>query len=555
MPRRVMGCSNDASGGCMRQPRMVAVVRSFSTKTKLAVVIFGLLIGRAAAAQSPDGGSAPELELSSTSDAGTGEATRSQPVQPPAESAAATTPDATDGGTPPLSGSTPADSVEVIDPVLLELKRLLETPIVTASQIEEPTSETPVPVTLITAEMIRASGARNLQDVLIAYVPGMTFVVDHNEMNVAMRGVYASSQQKILVLVDGHRLNSRAYSMANPDFSISLDKVKQIEVLRGPGSSLYGNVALTAVVNLVTRPGGEVSGVWVKGGIGDYGQQTASLLAGTDFGARGEVLLWGSFYKSDGQVVDVPPEKDYSAAPQGGRTVIYGVRDPASYDVGLKYRFGGLSLIASRRYGKIIEPFTAAGAVTGEVYDYGSYRTLRTIGPGLGSESTHLGLKHVHALTDRLEIEVNGYYDTNEIGGVTTSNQTGGAVFLSWVDDDLGAVAVARYRYDLGSLGSGSLMAGGQFERMRLLDSMLVAAANYDWVRFADSRDARVLELGRELLYSGFAQVKHRLTPSILLNVGARYDEKVRHEGPNVRDLSPRAAVIYLGPGGLALLR
>ena len=66
----------------------------------------------------------------------------------------------------------------------------------------------------------------------------MTHVEDQNEQNIAVRGVFTSSQQKILFLIDGHRLNSRSYSMTFPDYAISLDKIKQIEVLRGPSSSI-----------------------------------------------------------------------------------------------------------------------------------------------------------------------------------------------------------------------------------------------------------------------------------------------------------------------------
>lgn len=115
-----------------------------------------------------------------------------------------------------------------------------------------------------------ASGARNLLELLTLSVPSMTRAGDQNELNVAMRGIYGSSQQKILILLDGHRLNSRAYSSANPDFSIGLDKLKRIEVLRGPGSSIYGNVALTAVINLVLRD--DLNGAQALVGFGDYGQ-------------------------------------------------------------------------------------------------------------------------------------------------------------------------------------------------------------------------------------------------------------------------------------------
>ena len=90
----------------------------------------------------------------------------------------------------------------------------LEDVVVSASKTAEPVKEAPVPVTLISADMIQRSGARNLRDLLAWYVPGMSMVTDHNEYNISMRGVYASSQQKILIMLNGHRLNGRTYSEA-----------------------------------------------------------------------------------------------------------------------------------------------------------------------------------------------------------------------------------------------------------------------------------------------------------------------------------------------------
>lgn len=142
-----------------------------------------------------------------------------------------------------------------IDIFELTLEQLMNLQVYTASRQFEEIEQVPVPISIITQEMIENSGALSLKELIVQYVPGFSNVQDHNEVNFSNRGVYASSQQKVLIMLNGHRLNSRAYSMANPDFSISLDKIKQIEVLRGPASSLYGNVALTAVINIVTKSG------------------------------------------------------------------------------------------------------------------------------------------------------------------------------------------------------------------------------------------------------------------------------------------------------------
>lgn len=115
--------------------------------------------------------------------------------------------------------------------------------ITTASRQAETLEEAPVPVTLITDEMIRHSGAQTLQEVLCLFVPGMT-MAEGMETNIAMHGVYSLTQDKILFMVDGHRLNSSSTNAEAPDFRSNLDKIKQIEVLRGPASSLYGNVEI-----------------------------------------------------------------------------------------------------------------------------------------------------------------------------------------------------------------------------------------------------------------------------------------------------------------------
>ncbi len=443
----------------------------------------------------------------------------------------------------------------------LSLEQLLHFRVVTASQQDESLREAPVPVTVITSDMIRAIGARTLQDVLITYVPGMTFVVDHNEMNVAMRGIYASSQQKILVMLDGHRLNSRAYSEANPDYSIriDLDKVKQIEVLRGPGSSLYGNVALTAVVNIVTKPGSEIDGMVVSLGGGEFvsGSDSASdgpfaagrslsLTYGKEFKEGNDLVLWGGIFRAEGERIPTSKAEDFSPNPKDGYAIVGGIRDPASYDLGLRYRAGSFTVLGNARYGKLTEPFSAGG-MTGEVYDYDAYRTFRGTGPGLGSRSNHFEVKYAPALSKAVSLEVSGYYDDNEIGGTTISDPAKGSyLFVNWMDSALGGIGQLRWSYDSKKLGQGAWLVGLQVDRMQLTDSGLPAGQAGDWARFGDTNQKRLLQTGQEVIYSGFTQLKHSFSERWIVNAGFRLDVKDRHHGPHVTDLSPRVGVVWI---------
>ena len=429
--------------------------------------------------------------------------------------------------------------------VYLSLEDLMNVKVISASKQLEPIQEVPVPVTVITDDMIQASGAQNLQELLITYVPGMTFVQDHNEMNVSMRGVYASSQQKILIMLNGHRLNSRAYSSANPDFSISLDKIKQIEVLRGPASSLYGNVALTAVINIITKVN-EDSGTRIAMKVGNFGQKGISLLHENKIDKDVDFLFWGNFYMADGEQVAIDEQDDYSLTPHAGSAIVGGIKDFPSYDAGMIYNNKKVSIMANVRGCKYIEPFSAGGT-TGEVYDYNLYRKFLGTGPGLGSQSEHLSMTYKDDFDNGFFYEINSYFDHN---GVTANlimrpNDTVFAV-IAWKEIDYGLVAQVGKSYNMGSFGEGTFILGTQIEQMNLYDSFFPFGTSGELTSVVDNSQTQLLEPGVETIYSGFAQLKHKIIDNLILNLGARTDLKDRHKGENIFNLSPRLALIYL---------
>jgi hypothetical protein len=149
------------------------------------------------------------------------------------------------------------------DPIRFEemmnrLKLGRNSTITTASSQSESVMEAPVPVTIITREMIEMlSNNKSIGNILATYVPGLTEVCSYAFSNISMHGVYTNGQEKILIMENGHRLNARSTNNGKLDYAISTEKIDHIEVLRGPASSLYGNVALTAVVNIITKKGSE----------------------------------------------------------------------------------------------------------------------------------------------------------------------------------------------------------------------------------------------------------------------------------------------------------
>lgn len=428
--------------------------------------------------------------------------------------------------------------------------------VVSASKVAEPLEEVPVPVTVITSQMIRSIGARTLKDVLITYVPGMTYVQDQNEINVAQRGVYGSSQQKMLIMLDGHRLNMRAYSAANPDFSISLEKVKQIEVLRGPASSLYGNVALTAVINIITKDSAELDGgqVFVEGG--NYGQRRLSGIYSKRFPDGDDLLLWGATYQADGERVSIPGERDYSKDPTGNaHAILDGYKDRPSYDLGLKYAFrnrlGSFSLFANARYSKYIEPFSAGGT-TGESYNYDEYESLNGAGPGLGTRFEHIGLTYDRGFSDDLSLQARVYHDRGQVQVNLITNPTvGGFGAVEWLDWDLGSIVQFQKEWNSGFRSKANLIVGAQIEKMWVYDSSFPRGSGGKWTGFPVlTRDNveyphnQVLAEGSEAVLSGFAQLKYSHSEHFVANLGMRVDRKSRFEDSNIQKYSPRLAVI-----------
>ncbi len=439
-----------------------------------------------------------------------------------------------------------AAQIDTTDLIDLPFEALMEIEVVSASRQVETLSEVPVPVTVITDKMIQASAARNLQELLITFVPGITLSQDHNEANVAMRGIYSSSQQKILIMLDGLRLNSRAYSAALPDFSISLEKIKQIEILRGPASSLYGNVALTAVINIILKKGEEIEGTELSLGIGNFGQRNFSVLHGQNFGENKDLLLWASFYQSEGEEVSIEKADDYSQNPHSGIALVGAYRDKPAYDFGLKYIIGDLQILTNVSHSKYVEPFTAGGT-TGEVYNYNDYRTYLGVAPGLTSASERFSVQYQKAFANGFHCDLKSYFDHNQIIGMLVTNPKD-TLFsaIMWKEYTLGFSAHAGLNYELSQWLKGDFLIGTDVENMRVYDSFLLTGKGGEFTNVSDRTYSQALKIGEETIYSGFAQIKNHFTEKFILNMGFRFDNKDRFKGENVSAFSPRMSLIWL---------
>lgn len=140
--------------------------------------------------------------------------------------------------------------------------------------------EVPNIVSFITASDIRNSGARDLVDVL-RLVPGFDFGTDvESAVGPVMRGNWAM-EGKVLLLIDGIEMNELAYQTLFFSHHYPVDIIERIEVIRGPGSAIYGGTAEYGVINIITKGKQGPEGVGLNATYGQlghaYGRRNASL--------------------------------------------------------------------------------------------------------------------------------------------------------------------------------------------------------------------------------------------------------------------------------------
>lgn len=185
----------------------------------------------------------------------------------------------------------------------LEALMEIEVPVVFgASKFEQKATEAPSSVTVITSDEIKRYGYRTLADILQS-VQGFYVSYDRNYSSLGSRGVNLSdSNNRILLLVNGHRLNNNLSDSAaiGTDFILDVDLIDHVEIIRGPSAVLYGNNAFFGVINVITRQGKQLNGAEVSGEYASYDTYKTRVTYGKLFTNGVQLLLSGTYYDSAG---------------------------------------------------------------------------------------------------------------------------------------------------------------------------------------------------------------------------------------------------------------
>ncbi|WP_285575275.1 TonB-dependent receptor plug domain-containing protein [Geothrix limicola] len=209
----------------------------------------------------------------------------------------------------------------------MSLEELLSVKVSVATRTESTVLEAPSIVSVFTADDFRRMGARDLRDVLRT-VPGFELGIrsqlGYTEFGV--RGVITDNTEKVRILVDGLPVNENLEGSGTIIFGdMSLDNVQQIEIIRGPGSALYGTNAFLGVISILTKDASNSGGATtVSARGGSFNTREGSVLSGWS-GGRFRISAYLHYLDTDGpapsvaqdalQVLAGPP--DFSALNRG----------------------------------------------------------------------------------------------------------------------------------------------------------------------------------------------------------------------------------------------
>jgi iron complex outermembrane recepter protein len=170
----------------------------------------------------------------------------------------------------------------------------LQSEVTSASRTSEPIARTPAAIYVVTNEMIRRSGARNIPEVL-RNVPGVDVArINASTWAISIRGFNSRFANKLLVQIDGVAIYSPLHSGVFWEREpVMLEDVERIEVIRGPGGAMWGNNAVNGIINIITKSSKDTQGAYMDVGGGNAHRQFSDARFG---GRSGDITyrVWGS---------------------------------------------------------------------------------------------------------------------------------------------------------------------------------------------------------------------------------------------------------------------
>ncbi|HEX3068323.1 MAG TPA: TonB-dependent receptor [Thermoanaerobaculia bacterium] len=179
----------------------------------------------------------------------------------------------------------------------LSVDDLMNVEVTSVSRKAQKLSDTAAAVFVITQDDIRESGATSIPEVL-RIVPGLDVArISGNTWAISARGSNGQYANKLLVMIDGRTVYTPLFAGVFWDVQDTLlDDVDRIEVIRGPGGTLWGANAVNGIINIITKSAIETQGTLVAGGGGAAEGSSAAVRHGGSLGKNGNYRVYGKTF-------------------------------------------------------------------------------------------------------------------------------------------------------------------------------------------------------------------------------------------------------------------
>ncbi|MBW2410540.1 MAG: TonB-dependent receptor, partial [Deltaproteobacteria bacterium] len=273
--------------------------------------------------------------------------------------------------------------------------------VISASKRPQKTNETPSPVYVFTAEDIERTGVRNLME-LVQFIPGFYVYprLDHPFV-ISNRGIRSDTSDKILFLIDGIPINNISSGGAvNMHLFPGLDKVKRVEVISGPGSTMWGSDASLGIIHLITKDAKDIDGHRLNVNLASEDNHAQfNFLSGKEF-AAGEYMVSFTYAQNDGHGVDKYGYEnfvfDFDWVPWNDQRANFNWMYP-SYELFAKLRINNFTIKALASERNIYEFFrTSLATDWHDIVDFKSINRARDI---------HIELGHHAELSDTMTLD------------------------------------------------------------------------------------------------------------------------------------------------------
>ena len=197
-------------------------------------------------------------------------------------------------------GAAAQSQVEIEDLADWSIQELMNVQVTLASRTEQRLADIPAAVYILTEDDIRRSGATSIPD-LLRLVPGLQVArIDANKWAISARGFNERFANKLLVQIDGRTVYQPSFSGVYwEEQDVILEDVERIEVIRGPGATLWGANAVTGIINIVTKEASETQGGLLNAVAGTEERAVVSLRYGGRLGEQRHYRAYAKYTNRD----------------------------------------------------------------------------------------------------------------------------------------------------------------------------------------------------------------------------------------------------------------